>query len=129
MLLQLTIFRNLKSGNFRNSILTACYTCCRYHGSTLISASLTGLPALHQKFDLPAPFVLHTDCPHYWRYHLPGETEEDFATRLATNLENLILKEGPETIAAFIAEPVMGAGGVIPPPKTYFDKVIYYGFQ
>ncbi|VAH50929.1 unnamed protein product [Triticum turgidum subsp. durum] len=95
-----------------------------YHGSTLISASLTGLPALHQKFDLPAPFVLHTDCPHYWRFHLPGETEEEFATRLAKNLEDLILKEGPETIAAFIAEPVMGAGGVIPPPKTYFDKVI-----
>uniref|UniRef100_A0A453CR38 4-aminobutyrate--pyruvate transaminase n=1 Tax=Aegilops tauschii subsp. strangulata TaxID=200361 RepID=A0A453CR38_AEGTS len=94
-----------------------------YHGSTLISASLTGLPALHQKFDLPAPFVLHTDCPHYWRFHLPGETEEEFATRLAKNLEDLILKEGPETIAAFIAEPVMGAGGVIPPPKTYFDKV------
>ncbi|XP_010680154.2 gamma aminobutyrate transaminase 1, mitochondrial [Beta vulgaris subsp. vulgaris] len=94
-----------------------------YHGSTLIAASLSGLPALHQQFDLPAPFVLHTDCPHYWRYHLPGETEEDFATRLANNLENLILKEGPETIAAFIAEPVMGAGGVIPPPATYFDKV------
>uniref|UniRef100_A0A6N2JZZ1 Uncharacterized protein n=1 Tax=Salix viminalis TaxID=40686 RepID=A0A6N2JZZ1_SALVM len=81
------------------------------------------LPALHQKFDLPAQFVLHTDCPHYWRYHLPGETEEDFSTRLANNLENLILKEGPETIAAFIAEPVMGAGGVIPPPATYFDKL------
>ncbi|XP_078161904.1 gamma-aminobutyrate transaminase 1, mitochondrial-like [Carex rostrata] len=94
-----------------------------YHGSTLISASLTGLSALHQKFDLPAPFVLHTDCPHYWRYHLPGETEEEFATRLANNLENLILKEGPETIAAFIAEPIMGAGGVIPPPKGYFDKI------
>ncbi|KAJ6805259.1 gamma-aminobutyrate transaminase 1, mitochondrial-like [Iris pallida] len=94
-----------------------------YHGSTLISASLSGLPALHQKFDLPAPFVLHTDCPHYWRFHLPGETEEDFATRLANNLENLILKEGPDTIAAFIAEPVMGAGGVIPPPKTYFEKI------
>ncbi|XP_074294257.1 gamma aminobutyrate transaminase 1, mitochondrial-like [Silene latifolia] len=94
-----------------------------YHGSTLIAASLTGLPALHQQFDLPAPFVLHTDCPHYWRYHLPGETEEDFATRLAKNLEDLILKEGPETIAAFIAEPVMGAGGVIPPPATYFEKI------
>lgn len=94
-----------------------------YHGSTLISASLTGLPALHQQFDLPAPFVLHTDCPHYWRYHLPGETEEDFSTRLAKNLEDLILKEGPDTIAAFIAEPVMGAGGVIPPPATYFDKI------
>ncbi|GAB2282494.1 Gamma aminobutyrate transaminase 3, chloroplastic [Dionaea muscipula] len=94
-----------------------------YHGSTLISASLSGLPALHQQFDLPAPFVLHTDCPHYWRYHLPGETEEEFATRLANNLENLILKQGPETIAAFIAEPVMGAGGVIVPPATYFEKI------
>ncbi|KAM1716776.1 hypothetical protein ACFX11_024703 [Malus domestica] len=94
-----------------------------YHGSTLIAASLSGLPALHQKFDLPAPFVLHTDCPHYWRHHLPGETEEEYSTRLANNLENLILKEGPETIAAFIAEPVMGAGGVIPPPATYFEKV------
>lgn len=94
-----------------------------YHGSTLISASLSGLPALHQKFDLPAPFVLHTDCPHYWRFHLPGETEEEFSTRLANNLEKLILKEGPETIAAFIAEPVMGAGGVIPPPNTYFEKI------
>ncbi|PRQ38373.1 putative transaminase [Rosa chinensis] len=81
------------------------------------------LPALHQKFDLPAPFVLHTDCPHYWRYHQPGESEEEFSTRLANNLENLILKEGPETIAAFIAEPVIGAGGVIPPPATDFDKV------
>ncbi|KAL5731401.1 4-aminobutyrate--pyruvate transaminase [Ranunculus cassubicifolius] len=94
-----------------------------YHGSTLIAASLSGLPALHQKFDLPVPFVLHTDCPHYWRFHLPGESEEEFATRLANNLEALILKEGPETIAAFIAEPVMGAGGVIPPPATYFEKV------
>ncbi|CAL0334235.1 unnamed protein product [Lupinus luteus] len=94
-----------------------------YHGSTLTSASLTGLPTLHHKFDLPAPFVLHTDCPHYWRYHLPGETEEEFSTRLANNLEELILKEGPDTIAAFIAEPVMGAGGVIPPPSTYFEKI------
>ncbi|PPD79282.1 hypothetical protein ES288_D03G086300v1 [Gossypium darwinii] len=81
------------------------------------------LPPLHQNFDLPPPFVLHTECPHYWRYHLPGETKEDFSTRLANNLENLILKEGPETIAVFIAEPVMGAGGVIPPPATYFEKV------
>ncbi|KAL5064311.1 hypothetical protein RYX36_026048 [Vicia faba] len=78
---------------------------------------------MHNNFDLPAPFVLHTDCPHYWRHHLPGETEEEFSTRLANNLEELILKEGPETIAAFIAEPVMGAGGVILPPATYFDKV------
>ncbi|XP_062107027.1 gamma aminobutyrate transaminase 3, chloroplastic-like [Humulus lupulus] len=94
-----------------------------YHGSTLIAASLSGLPALHQQFDLPAPFVLHTDCPHYWRFHLPDETEEEYSTRLAYNLESLILKQGPDTIAAFIAEPVMGAGGVILPPKTYFEKV------
>ncbi|KNA24573.1 hypothetical protein SOVF_014280 [Spinacia oleracea] len=94
-----------------------------YHGSTIVAASLSGLPPMHQQFDLPAAFVLHTDCPHYWRYHLPDETEEEFATRLANNLENLILKEGPETIAAFIAEPVIGAGGVITPPETYFDKV------
>ncbi|KAF8774956.1 hypothetical protein HU200_005002 [Digitaria exilis] len=94
-----------------------------YHGSTLIAASLSGLPALHQKFDLPAPFILHTDCPHYWRFRLSDETEEEFSTRLANNLENLILKEGPDTIAAFIAEPVMGAGGVILPPKTYFEKI------
>uniref|UniRef100_A0A0D9W9E7 4-aminobutyrate--pyruvate transaminase n=1 Tax=Leersia perrieri TaxID=77586 RepID=A0A0D9W9E7_9ORYZ len=86
-------------------------------------AQSQAIPAMHLKFDLPASFVLHTDCPHYWRFHLPGETEEEFATRLAKNLEDLILKEGPETIAAFIAEPVMGAGGVIPPPKTYFEKV------
>ncbi|KAG6419605.1 hypothetical protein SASPL_121827 [Salvia splendens] len=94
-----------------------------YHGSTLIAASLSGLPALHQKFDLPAAFILHTDCPHYWRFHQQGESEEEFSTRLAMNLENLILKEGPDTIAAFIAEPVLGAGGVILPPATYFEKV------
>ncbi|CAM6122011.1 unnamed protein product [Calypogeia fissa] len=96
-----------------------------YHGSTLVSASLSGLTSLQHGFDLPTvfPFILHTDCPHYWRYHLPGESEEEFATRLAENLEKLIIKEGPDTIAAFIAEPVMGAGGVMPPPATYFDKV------
>ncbi|RXH67793.1 hypothetical protein DVH24_027940 [Malus domestica] len=116
------------------SPLTLSFHPNRYHGSTLIAARnisfspltlkfFRSLPALHQKFDLPAPFVLHTDCPHYWRHHLPGETEEEYSTRLANNLENLILKEGPETIAAFIAEPVMGAGGVIPPPATYFEKV------
>jgi 4-aminobutyrate--pyruvate transaminase len=94
-----------------------------YHGSTLIAASLSGLTPLHQGFDLPVDFVLNTDCPNYWRYHLPNETEEEFSTRLAENLEKLILKEGPETIAAFIGEPLMGSGGVIPPPATYWDKI------
>ncbi|XP_013687641.1 gamma-aminobutyrate transaminase POP2, mitochondrial-like [Brassica napus] len=94
-----------------------------YHGSTLVSASLSSMPVMHQDFDLPSSYMRCTDCPHYWRYHLPGETEEEFSTRLAKNLEDLILKEGPQTIGAFIAEPLMGAGGVIPPPDSYFEKV------
>mgnify|MGYP001187772362 CR=1 FL=1 len=94
-----------------------------YHGVTIAAGSLTGLPVFHADFDLPMQRVLHTDCPHYWRYAEEGESEEEYATRLANNLEDLIQREGPETIAAFIAEPVMGAGGVIPPPRTYFQKI------
>lgn len=94
-----------------------------YHGVTIASGSLTGLPANHRDFDLPIAGVLHTDCPHYYRYAEPGESEDDFTTRLAVNLENLILEEDPDTIAAFIAEPVMGAGGVIIPPDGYFQKI------
>ena len=85
--------------------------------------SLTGLPNNHIDFDLPIPGILHTGTPHHYRNALPGESEVDFATRLADELEALILKEGPETIAAFIAEPIMGAGGVIIPPTTYFEKI------
>jgi 4-aminobutyrate--pyruvate transaminase len=94
-----------------------------YHGTTIATASLSGLPVFHADWDLPMARVLHTDCPHYWRYAEAGESEEDFADRLVRNLEELIEREGPETIAAFIAEPVMGAGGVLLPPKTYFEKV------
>ena len=94
-----------------------------YHGVTVASASLTGLANNHRDFDLPIANILHTDCPHWYRYSQPGETEEAFATRLAESLEQLILKEDPETVAAFIAEPLMGAGGVILPPATYFEKV------
>ena len=94
-----------------------------YHGVTLASASLTGLPAFHQDFDLPMSTVLHTDCPHHYRGAEPGESEEEFATRLAANLAALIEREGADTIAAFIAEPVMGAGGVVVPPRTYFEKI------
>ncbi|HIF61266.1 MAG TPA: aminotransferase class III-fold pyridoxal phosphate-dependent enzyme [Rhodospirillales bacterium] len=94
-----------------------------YHGVTLMTAGLTGLPNNHRDFDLPLSRVLHTDCPHFYRYGKTNESEEQFATRCADNLRKLILKEGPETIAAFFAEPVMGAGGVIPPPKTYFRKI------
>ena len=94
-----------------------------YHGVTLMTASMTGLPNNHRDFDLPLARVLHTDCPHFYRYGEKGETEVEFATRCAENLRTLILDEGPETIAAFFADPVMGAGGVIPPPATYFEKI------
>src|SRR5215470_6305729 len=95
-----------------------------YHGVTIASASLTGLPNNHIDFDLPIARVLHASCPHHYRFGKDGESEEEFATRLAAELEELILREGPDTVAAFIAEPVMGAGGVIVPPKTYFPKIM-----
>ncbi len=94
-----------------------------YHGVTLASASLTGLPNFHQHFDLPIDGVLHTDCPHHYRFAEPGEGEDAFADRLAANLEAMILREDPDTVAAFIAEPVMGAGGLIVPPRGYFPKI------
>ncbi len=94
-----------------------------YHGVTIASASLTGLPGNHADFDLPIAGIRHTASPHHYRLAQPGESEEAFATRLADELEQLILAEGPETVAAFIAEPVMGAGGVIVPPKTYYPKI------
>lgn len=94
-----------------------------YHGVTIATASLTGLPWVHNDFDLPIARVLHTSCPHHYRFGADGESEEEFASRLAQDLDELIQREGPETVAAFIAEPVMGAGGVIMPPATYFAKV------
>jgi 4-aminobutyrate---pyruvate transaminase len=94
-----------------------------YHGVTIATASLTGLSFAHDDFDLPIARFLHTDSPYYYRGAQPGEGEEAFATRLADSLEQLILREGPDTVAAFFAEPVMGAGGVIVPPATYFDRV------
>src|SRR5215217_2452093 len=94
-----------------------------YHGVTIASASLTGLPANHADFDLPIANILHTSCPHHYRFGLEGESEEDFATRMAQELEDQILREGPDTVAAFVAEPVMGAGGAILPPATYFEKI------
>ena len=94
-----------------------------YHGVTVAAGSLTGLPAFHAHFDLPLDRVLHTDCPFYYREAEEGESEADFVDRIVGNLEALIEREGAETIAAFIAEPIMGAGGVIVPPDGYFDKV------
>ena len=95
-----------------------------YHGVTIATASLTGLAGNHADFDLPIAGILHTACPHHYRFANEGESEDVFATRLASELDDLIQQEGPETVAAFIAEPVMGAGGVIVPPRSYFEKIM-----
>jgi 4-aminobutyrate--pyruvate transaminase len=94
-----------------------------YHGTTVASGSLTGLPHIHRDFRIPLPGFIHVTCPHHYRNALPGETEEAFSIRLADELEQVILREGPETVAAFFAEPVMGTGGVLTPPAGYFDKI------
>jgi 4-aminobutyrate--pyruvate transaminase len=95
-----------------------------YHGVTIVAASMTGLAGNHRDFDLPLPGFLHTGCPHHYRFAHAGESEEDFASRLADELDALIVEQGPDTVAAFIAEPVMGAGGVMVPPRTYFEKIM-----
>ena len=94
-----------------------------YHGVTVASASLTGLPYNHMSFDLPLPGILHTGCPHYGGFAQDGESEAQFVARLAQELDDMIQAEGPDTIAAFIGEPVMGAGGVIVPPAGYWEAI------
>ena len=94
-----------------------------YHGIAVSSGSLTGLPLMHKGFDLPIANVVHTGSHHHYRYAEAGESEEMFAGRRAAELEELIIEEGPETVAAFVAEPIMGAGGAVMPPRTYFEKV------
>lgn len=94
-----------------------------YHGVTVASASMTGLPAQHKLFDLPANSFSHAMTPHFYREGLEGESEGDFVKRLTSNIEELINKEGADNIAAMIAEPLMGAGGVIVPPKGYFSSI------
>ncbi|MEL5877917.1 aminotransferase [Cereibacter sphaeroides] len=93
-----------------------------YHGVTAVSASMTGKP-YNSLFGLPLPGFIHVGCPHYWRFGQAGETEAEFTQRLARELEATIIKEGPDTIAGFFAEPVMGAGGVIPPSEGYFQAI------
>ena len=94
-----------------------------YHGTTIAAASVSGIGGNHTGFGLPLRGFLHVECPHHYRHALAGESEEDFATRLADELEALIVEEGPDTVAAFFAEPIIGAGGILLPPKSYFDKV------
>jgi len=94
-----------------------------YHGSGLMTGSLTGLPVFHNAFDLPLDRVLHTTCPHHYWFAADGESEEEFSARCAAELEQQILAEGPDTVAAFIGEPVMGTGGLIPPPQGYWEAI------
>lgn len=93
-----------------------------YHGVTAVTASMTG-KAYNGLFGLPLPGFIHLTCPHYWREGRPGESEAEFTRRLAAELEAVIAREGAGTIAGFFAEPVMGAGGVIPPPEGYFQAI------
>lgn len=94
-----------------------------YHGVTAVAASMTGKP-YNEVFGLPLDGFIHLTCPHYWRNGKPGETEVEFTQRMAAELEATIITEGPDTIAGFFAEPVMGAGGVIPPSDGYFQAVV-----
>lgn len=94
-----------------------------YHGTTLATAALTGLKPFHTHFDVPGADVIHLTEPHYYRQGRPGETEAEFSARLAAELEQVIAREGGETIAAFIAEPLMGAGGLILPPAGYYEAI------
>jgi 4-aminobutyrate--pyruvate transaminase len=92
-----------------------------YHGNTIATASLSGVGYAHRAFNLPLDGFLHVACPDFFAGAVPGESEEDFAKRLLAEIEALILREGPETVAAFFTEPVLAAGGVIVPPRGYFD--------
>ena len=94
-----------------------------YHGSTCASSSISGKPDMHQESGLPFDAFRHTEFPNYSRNQQDGESEQEFSTRMANALEQLILDEGPETVAAFWAEPVMGAGGAVVPPEGYFEKI------
>ncbi|MDO6478379.1 aspartate aminotransferase family protein [Shimia thalassica] len=94
-----------------------------YHGSGLMTGSLTGLDLFHQKFDLPLAQVIHTEAPYYFRRDDLNMTEAQFVAHCAAELEALIAREGADTIAAFIAEPVLGTGGIVPPPEGYWTAI------
>jgi len=94
-----------------------------YHGSGLMTGSLTGLAMFHKKFDLPLAQVIHTEAPYYLRRPDPDMSEEAFSQHCAQKLEELIQAEGPDTIAAFIGEPMLGTGGIVPPPAGYWEAI------
>jgi len=94
-----------------------------YHGSTMAGASLGGMSGMHAQGDLPIPNITHVEQPYFFENALPGESESDFGLRTARSLEDKILELGADKVAAFIAEPVQGAGGVIIPPATYWPEI------
>ncbi|MFC3724240.1 aspartate aminotransferase family protein [Neoaquamicrobium sediminum] len=94
-----------------------------YHGSGVMTGSLTGLELFHNAFDLPRAPILHTEAPYYFRREDRSMSEEQFSQQCADKLEEMILAEGPDTIAAFIGEPILGTGGIVPPPAGYWEKI------
>jgi len=94
-----------------------------YHGSGVMTGSLTGLALFHTAFDLPRAPILHTEAPYYFRRADRSMSEEQFSQHCADSLEEMILAEGPDTVAAFIGEPVLGTGGIVPPPASYWEKI------
>ncbi|MCA2006475.1 MULTISPECIES: aspartate aminotransferase family protein [Tritonibacter] len=94
-----------------------------YHGSGLVTGSLTGLELFHKKFDLPVEQVIHTEAPYYFRREDLNQTEEQFVAHCVAELEALIEREGADTIAAFIGEPILGTGGIVPPPAGYWEAI------
>ena len=94
-----------------------------YHGCSVVSGSMTGMSFYHDHMDLPFSGILHTGAPHHYWGAQAGETEIEFSKRLADELEGLILREGPETVGAFIGEPVLGTGGITPPPEGYWQAI------
>ncbi|TIT28187.1 MAG: aminotransferase class III-fold pyridoxal phosphate-dependent enzyme [Mesorhizobium sp.] len=94
-----------------------------YHGCSVISGSMTGMSFYHDHMDLPLPRILHTGVPHFYWGAQPGETEQEFSKRRAAELDDLIQREGPDTVGAFIGEPVLGTGGITPPPAGYWEAI------
>ncbi len=113
-------YNNLRGKPEKKKIISRQFA---YHGVTIGAGSLTGLPMVHNLFDLPIPNILHVEKPHYYWNAAEGQSETAYAKDLAEKLDARIEAEGPETVAAFIAEPVMGAGGVVVPPEGYFAEV------
>ncbi len=115
-----TYYNNLRGKPAKKKIISRKGA---YHGLTMASGSLTGIEGYHTAFDLPISGVLHTSCPHHFAFAHKDESEAAFTNRLVAELEDMIAREGADTIAAFIAEPVMGTGGVLLPPEGYFARI------